>query len=155
MEIIFPFVIVYAKFVYNKTGNKEGILSKYWRFRRDPSGFLDRELLKDFLTVFESIYTIIMAINNYPLAVVNILSVQYYLHISSEMKQNGWFRNLLIILFPFLIFLQLNFTFYLWSSYMPMLRYMVIEYNMTGGGCFFFLVFNFCPFVQDIIKILF
>ncbi len=155
MEVLFPMVIVYARFIFNKNSNEEGVLSKYWRYRKDHSGLIDRDLLKDYLTIFETIYTIIMTINNYPFAVLNIISLGYYLHISHEMRQNGWFRNTWIVLIPLLIFFQLNLTFYTWNSYMPMLRYMLIEYQTTGGGIYFYLFFNFCPFAQDIIKILF
>jgi len=155
MEFVFPFVLIYAKFVFNQTSNGEGVITKYWRFRKDRSGFIDRGLLKDYLTFFQAIYTIVMAINNYPVAILNIITLGYYLHISNEMRQNGWFRNIMIVLFPLLVFIQLNLTFYTWTSYLPMIRYMIIEYRTTGGGLYFWLMFNMCPSVAEIIRILF
>lgn len=129
-------------------------MTKYWRYRKDRSGFIDRGLLKDYLTCFEMIFTIVMAISNYPLAVLNIITMGLYLHVSNELRQNGWLRNILIILVPLLIFFQLNITFYTWSSYLPMIRYMLIEFQVTGGGLYFFLLFNLCPFAQDIFRVL-
>ena len=155
MELLFPFLTVYARYAMNKSNNEGGVLSKYWHYRKDRLGLVDKALLKDCLTIFQGIFTGIMGLNNYPIAVMNVVALQLYLHLANEMKQNGWFRNILIVLVPLLIFLQLNLTFYTWSSYMPMLRYMLIEYQTTGGGLYFYLLFNFCPFAQDIITILF
>lgn len=152
--IIFPFIIIYSQLPFAKSNDNEGVLSRYWRFRKKRSELVDRELLKNYLTFSEVIYTMLMMINNYPLAVLNVISLQLYLHFASRVWKNSWVKNLLLAFVPLMILLQAGITFYSWSRYMPMLRYMLIEYQTTGGGIYFFLLFNFCMYAQNIITIL-
>eukprot|EP00831_Metopus_contortus_P054907 TRINITY_DN4631_c0_g1_i1.p1 TRINITY_DN4631_c0_g1~~TRINITY_DN4631_c0_g1_i1.p1 ORF type:complete len:186 (+),score=30.30 TRINITY_DN4631_c0_g1_i1:66-623(+) len=98
--------------------------------------------------------TLVMAISNYPFAILTIVALSLYLYISNEMRRNGWLHNIVLVTFPLLIFVQLNFTFYTWNSFLPMIRYMIIEYMTTGGGMYVFFLFNFCPFCQDTYRIL-
>jgi len=154
MSLIFPFIIIYSKFWFTKTNDNEGVISRYWNFRKKRSELIDRKLLKIYLTFFEGMYTLVMMINNYPFAVLNVISLQLYLHFASRVWDNNRLKNVLLGLVPLAIFIQICITFYSWSRYMPMLRYMLIEYQTIGGGIYFFLLFNFCTYAQDIITIL-
>lgn len=154
MGIIFPFIIIYTRFRITKNCKDEGVLSRYWRFMKHRSELIDRGLLKNYLTFYEAIYTMIMLINNYPFAVLNVISLQLYLHVASRMWNNSRLKNIMLIVPPLLIWIQLCFTFYNWSRYLPMVRYMLIEYQTTGGGMYFYMLFNFCTYAQDIYTIL-
>lgn len=154
MEIIFPFIIIYTRFPLTKTCDDEGVIPRYLKFRKKRTELIDRELLKNYLTFYEVIFTAVMMINNYPIAVLNVISLQLYLHIANRFIKNGTLRNFLLVFCPLMILLQVCITFYSWSRYMPILRYMMIEYQTTTGGVYFYMLFNFCTYAQDITIIL-
>jgi len=130
------------------------MLARHRRLRTSQIEEIDRKLLKNYLTFFEAVYSGLAAINNYPIAVLNIIALEYYLHIVDHIWKNGWLHNAFIIMFPLLVFMQLCVTYYRWSTYMPLIRYMIIEFQTTGSGLYIYCLFNLCPFLQSVFTIL-
>eukprot|EP00826_Nyctotherus_ovalis_P013790 TRINITY_DN1377_c0_g2_i3.p3 TRINITY_DN1377_c0_g2~~TRINITY_DN1377_c0_g2_i3.p3 ORF type:complete len:172 (+),score=51.78 TRINITY_DN1377_c0_g2_i3:1690-2205(+) len=154
MGMGYPFAIFCVKYFINKNGGDGQMLVRHGRLRKKQADEIDRKLLKNYLTCFEAVYTALAAVNNYPIAVLNIIALEYYLHMADHMWKNGWLQNVFLMIFPLLIFLQLCITFYRWSTYLPLLRYMIIEFQTTGAGIYIYCLFNLCPFAQDVFTIL-
>ena len=167
-EIIYP-IIVYA-FGYFSTNNteKQGIISYYKQFKQNKYSHIQKEFLKDALTfqqgihiyiyiyiyIYLAMFSAVMALINFPMALGNVLSLQLFLHFASNWKRNSVLKNIILFGAPIAIFSGIGLAFYMKVSYVRLIRYMLIEYVSIGSPVFFHLMFCFCPFAHCIYRIL-
>ena len=100
------------------------------------------------------IFSVATAVVNFPLALVNVVTLQFYLHISSDWKTNSWWKNIAIFGLPTVFFSGIGLSFYMKVSYVRLMRYLLIEYQTFGSPVYLFLMFCFCPFAHCVYRII-
>ena len=170
MEILYPILILFLK-DFNAKKKKEkkkggkNLISVYLASKKTVPQ-VDKELLKTLAIsgqckcqkyikfTFLVIYSIGTASVNYPLALMNCFTTILYLRMCSPCKNNSLFKNIILIGIPFLGFNLLGLIFYLRTSYVNILRYMIIEYQTVAAPVYSYIVFNLVAFVHCVYKIL-
>ena len=99
IRVVYPFILIKTQLCFGENSN-EKVMLHHTESRKDKENMINRQILKWYLSFYEAMYTIMMMINNYSFAVLNVLTLHFYLHFASKMKTNGVFKNILLIAFP-------------------------------------------------------